>query len=134
MLERILVVDDTLSLLDLVRDLLEAEQFAVTTCILSREAYALAARLRPKLVILDIVMPELSGWDVLALLRQDPLLRRIPVVICTAWAEEAAGRMRDLCQPDLWLLPKPFEPDELLATVAEALDSAERPRPVDHRA
>ena len=88
--QRILVVDDTPSLLDLVRDLLETEGYAISTCLLSREALRLARRFRPDLVILDIVMPEISGWDVLKLLRKDHLLQHVPIVICTAWAEEAA--------------------------------------------
>jgi CheY-like chemotaxis protein len=121
----ILVVDDTLTLLDLVRDILEAADYRVSTCLLAREACPLARRIRPDLIILDIVMPEVSGWDVLDKLRKDPLLRRAPIVICTAWAEQAAARMREMLEPHLWLLPKPFGADDLLDTVAEALEQAE---------
>jgi twitching motility two-component system response regulator PilH len=127
---RILVVDDTLSLVDLIRDLLSVQGYDVSTCLMAREAYPLARRLRPDLVILDIVMPEVSGWDVLDRVRKDPLLERIPIVICTAWAEQAAARMREMREPDLWLLPKPFDADELLDTVKEALELA---RAIDER-
>ena len=122
---KVLVVDDTLSLLDLVRDILEPAGYVVSTCLIAREALQLARRARPDLVVLDIVMPEVSGWDVLDGLRKDDLLRRIPIVICTAWAEQAAARMRELSEPDLWLLPKPFDADELLETIAEALEAGE---------
>jgi CheY-like chemotaxis protein len=122
MTARILVVDDTLSLLDLIRDLLSGEGHDVTTCLLAREAYPLALRLRPDIVMLDIVMPEISGWEVLDRIRRDPRLARIPIVICTAWAEQAAARMRELRQPHLWLLPKPFDADELIDTIGEALE------------
>ena len=121
---RILVVDDTLSLLDLIRDLLESGGYEVFTCLMAREAYPRAVRLRPDLVMLDIVMPEVSGWDVLDHIRRDPRLVHVPIVICTAWAEQAAARMRELRQPNLWLLPKPFDADELLDTAAEALELA----------
>ena len=121
---RVLVVDDTLSLLDLIRDLLEGEGYDVTTCLFAREAYPLALRLRPDLVMLDIVMPEVSGWDVLDHIRRDPRLAHLPIVICTAWAEQAAARMRELRQPHLWLLPKPFDAEELVDTVDEALELA----------
>ena len=129
MTQRILVVDDTLSLLDLMRDLLGGEGYEVSTCLLAREAYPRALRLRPDLVLLDIVMPEVSGWEVLERIRNDPHLAHIPIVICTAWAEQAAGRMRELRQPHLWLLPKPFDAEDLLDTVAEALElvAAENP-------
>jgi twitching motility two-component system response regulator PilH len=121
----ILVIDDTPTLLDLVKALLEPEGYRVATCLLAREAFARARSLQPDLIILDIVMPEVSGWDVLSQLRADDGLRRIPVVLCTAWAEQAAGHMRQLNQPDLWLLPKPFDADELVDTVTEALATTE---------
>jgi DNA-binding response OmpR family regulator len=123
---KILVVDDTLTLLDLVRDLLSAEGYQVTTCLLAREAYPLARRIRPSLILLDIVMPEVSGWDVLHRLRADPRLSAVPIVIFTAWAEHAAARMQELREPNLWLLPKPFDAEDLLATVQEALELAGR--------
>lgn len=134
MAARILVVDDTLTLIDLLRDILSNEGHDVTTCLLAREAYPLARRLQPHLVILDIVMPEVSGWDLLHLLRQDERLKRVPIVICTAWAEQAAARLLELREPDLWLLPKPFDPDDLIETVAEALERRERGERVPHDA
>lgn len=126
--KRVLVVDDTLSLVDLMRDLLSAEGYAVSTCLMAREAYARALQFRPDVVVLDIVMPEVSGWEVLERIRSDERLAHVPIVICTAWAEQAAGRLREICEPHLWLLPKPFDADELLDTVAEALElAAEQP-------
>jgi len=121
---KILVVDDTLSLVDLMRDLLSAAGYEVTTCLMAREAYPLAVQWRPDVVMLDIVMPEVSGWDVLDKVRSDRRLAHVPIVICTAWAEQAAARMRELRQPNLWLLPKPFDAEDLLDTVAEALELA----------
>lgn len=121
---KVLIVDDTPIVLDVVRELLEANGYEVATCLLSREALAMARRFGPDLVMLDIVMPELSGWDLFALLRADPAFARVPIVVCTAWAEEAAGRMRELRAPHLWLLPKPFDADDLIDTVTEALEAA----------
>jgi CheY-like chemotaxis protein len=120
----VLVVDDTLPLLDLVRDLLRPEGYQVVTCVMAREAYPMAIRIRPDLILLDIVMPEVSGWDVLGLVRRDPRLSSVPIVICTAWAEQAAAHMLEIREPHLWLLPKPFDADDLLATVEEALELA----------
>jgi CheY-like chemotaxis protein len=128
---RVLVVDDTPALLDLVRDFLTAEGYEVATCLFSRQAYPMARQVRPRVILLDIVMPEVSGWDVLEQLRADPQLRTVPIVICTAWAEQAAARMEELRQPDLWLLPKPFDADDLIATVGEAIELAGRVQPDD---
>ena len=121
-------MDDTLTLVDLLRDVLESEGYQVAVCLESRAACDMARRLRPDLVVLDIVMPELSGWEVRACLRAERLLAGLPIVVCTAWAEQAAAELRRLRDPGLWLLPKPFEIDDLLETVAEAFERAESQR------
>ena len=108
---RILVVDDTPALLDVVRKCLEDVGYQVRTCLESRYAVQVAQAERPDVIMLDVVMPEVSGWEVLAALRQDPAFRRTPVIVCTAYVAEALGRLAELKGPDqhLGLLPKPFE-------------------------
>jgi CheY-like chemotaxis protein len=122
----ILVVDDTPALLDLVRVALEAEGYRVVTCLESREAVRLAFEERPDVIMLDVVMPEVSGWEVLARLRADPAFARTPVIVCTAYVAEALGRLAELRGPDqhLGLLPKPFELEELLEVVASVTAAA----------
>jgi two-component system OmpR family response regulator len=123
---RILVVDDTPAILDVVRKALVPEGYQVTTCLEGREALRLAQAARPDVVMLDVVMPEVSGWDVLAQLRADPDFRRTPVIVCTAYVAEALGRLAELKGPDqhLGLLPKPFELEELLEVVASVTTAA----------
>jgi CheY-like chemotaxis protein len=81
---------------------------------------------RPDVIMLDVVMPEVSGWEVLALLREDPAFRRTPVIVCTAYVAEALGRLAELKGPDqhLGLLPKPFELDELVEVVESVTSAA----------
>jgi CheY-like chemotaxis protein len=124
----ILVVDDTPALLDVVRTALQAEGYRVVTCLESREAVRLAFEERPDVVMLDVVMPEVSGWDVLARLRSDPVFARTPVIVCTAYVAEALGRLAELRGPDqhLGLLPKPFELEELLEVVASVTATVAR--------
>jgi len=76
--------------------------------------------------MLDVVMPEVSGWDVLAELRRDARFQRTPVIVCTAYVAEALGRLAELKGPDqhLGLLPKPFDVDELLEVVASVTSAA----------
>ena len=123
---RILVVDDTSALLDVVRRCLRAEGYEVRTCLESRNAVAMAREQQADLIMLDVVMPEVSGWEVLAELRRDPSFRRTPVIVCTAYVAEALGRLADLRGPDqhLGLLPKPFEIEELLEVVASVTAAA----------
>jgi CheY-like chemotaxis protein len=123
---RILVVDDTPALLDVIRTCLEDEGYRVTTCLESRYAVQMAQAQRPDVVMLDVVMPEVSGWEVLARLRQDPAFRRTPVIVCTAYVAEALGRLAELKGPDqhLGLLPKPFDVEELLEVMASVTAAA----------
>jgi two-component system phosphate regulon response regulator PhoB len=122
---RILVVDDAPALLDVVRACLESEGYQVRTCLESRHAVRMAREEPPDVIILDVVMPEVSGWQVLAELRADPALRRTPVIVCTAYVGEAIGRLSELKGPDqhLGLLPKPFDVEELLE-VADSISRA----------
>ena len=116
----ILVVDDTPALLDVVRACLEEEGYRVVTCLEARHAVRLAREEQPDVIMLDVVMPEVSGWEVLAQLRADPAFARTPVIVCTAYVAEALGRLAELRGPDqhLGLLPKPFEIEELTEVVA----------------
>src|SRR5207237_4701098 len=106
---RILVVDDTPAVLDVVRRVLESEGYYVATCLESRDAVRLAEQEQPDVFMLDVVMPEISGWELLADLRSRPEFKQTPVIVCTAYVEEALGRMAELKGPDqhLGLLPKP---------------------------
>ena len=116
---RILVVDDTPALLDVIRKCLESEGYHVRTCLESKNAVRMAREERPDLIMLDVVMPEVSGWEVLSHLRADSAFRRTPVIVCTAYVAEALGRLGELKGPDqhLGLLPKPFELEELIEVV-----------------
>jgi two-component system, OmpR family, response regulator len=123
---RILVVDDTPALLDVIRKCLEEEGYHVRTCLESRDAIRMAQEDPPDVIMLDVVMPEVSGWEVLAALRTDATFTRTPVIVCTAYVAEAIGRMAELKGPDqhLGLLPKPFELEELIEVVASVTAAA----------
>jgi two-component system OmpR family response regulator len=123
---RILVVDDTPALLDVVRKCLEQEGYHVRTCLESRNAVRIARADPPDVIMLDVVMPEVSGWQVLAALREDVAFHRTPVIVCTAYVSEALGRLAELKGPDqhLGLLPKPFDLEELIEVVESVTSAA----------
>ncbi len=123
---RILVVDDTPALIDVIRTALEGEGYQVSTCLESRHAVEIAVAQQPDLIMLDVVMPEVSGWEVLAELRGYPEFARTPVIVCTAYVAEAMGRLAELKGPDshLGLLPKPFELEELIEVVESVTSAA----------
>ncbi|MGI9144949.1 MAG: response regulator transcription factor [Chloroflexota bacterium] len=123
---RILVVDDTPALLDVIRACLEQEGYRVRTCLEARNAAQMARLERPDVIMLDVFMPEVSGWEVLADIRADASFRHTPVIVCTAFVAEAMGRLAELKGPDqhLGLLPKPFELEELIEVVGSVSSAA----------
>ena len=83
----VLVIDDDAAQLELTARFLEREGFAARTAQDGRAGLALARTLRPRAILLDVAMPGMDGWSVLARLKADPALAAIPVVMVTFLAE-----------------------------------------------
>jgi CheY-like chemotaxis protein len=97
----VLVVDDDPDLLDVTRFVIENEGIVVETARNGQEALALlrAGRL-PGLVLLDLMMPVMNGWEFLEEVAKDPLLGAIPIVVLTAAERtQVSGAMEVLCKP-----------------------------------
>jgi PAS domain S-box-containing protein len=88
---KILVIDDEQTVRDLMRRFLAREGFDVVTAKDGEEGLALARRLHPALITLDVLMPGLDGWGVLQALKADPELSEIPVVMLTIVDEKNKG-------------------------------------------
>ena len=84
----VLVIDDDATARDLVAHHLEAEGFSVATAAGGLEGLKRARELRPIAITLDVMMPDLDGWSVLAALRQDSELAEIPVIMVTILDEQ----------------------------------------------
>src|SRR5215475_14562751 len=89
--DRVLVIDDDVTARELIADHLKAEGFSVVTAAGGVEGLKLAKELRPTAITLDVMMPDLDGWSVLAALRQDPELAEIPVIMITIVDEHRRG-------------------------------------------
>jgi len=87
----ILVVDDDPTVRQVVARFLEREGFAVAEADGGREGLRLARELRPAAITLDIVMPDLDGWTVLAAIKGDPALAGIPVILLSIVDEKSRG-------------------------------------------
>ena len=108
---------DTLSGLSM---LLTHAGFSVVEAEHGAEAVDLLAHgVRPRVILLDLMMPKVSGWDVLKHLQTDPELRRIPVVVMTAAPDTA----RPVIGADL-VLRKPIEPQKLIAEVTRLIETS----------
>src|SRR3954451_1473241 len=80
----ILLVDDEPAILDMISELLGYEGYMVVTTSQGRLALARAKADPPALILLDLMMPEMSGWQVIAALKASPQTRAIPVVVLSA--------------------------------------------------
>ena len=87
----VLVIDDDATARELISDHLKAEGFSVVTAAGGVEGLKLAKELRPTVITLDVMMPDLDGWSVLTALRQDPELADIPVIMVTIVDEHRRG-------------------------------------------
>jgi adenylate cyclase len=87
----VLVIDDDATARELLTDQLKAEGFSVATASGGLEGLKLAKELRPNVITLDVIMPDLDGWSVLAALRQDRDLAEIPVIMVTILDEHRRG-------------------------------------------
>lgn len=97
---KLLVVDDDDGIRESIRDLLEDEGYRVETATNGREALAAVSRHRPCVMLLDLMMPVMNGWQVLDALRSDQALSGIPVVVVSAAADGLpSGVARTLRKP-----------------------------------
>ena len=118
--ERILVVDDEPDIVALVVYHLAKAKYRVSSAASGPDALALAKRERPSLIVLDLMLPGMSGFDVLARLRQDPDTAGVAVLMLTARKDEP-DRIRGLELGADDYLTKPFSPQELVLRVAAIL-------------
>ncbi len=113
---KVLVVDDELGIVEIVRVNLEVEGFEVASADDGAGALRLAREFHPDLVILDVMLPDLDGWNVLAELEATPSLAGIPVVMLTARAADE-DILRGLEEGAVDYITKPFYPEDLVASV-----------------
>lgn len=125
--KKILVVDDEPDVTDLVAYHLKAKGFHVETLNDATASIAKARGYVPDLVILDIMMPHLSGIQVCRILRADPKLARVPIIFLTAKAEPH-DRIEGLESGADDYLSKPFSPKELVLRVESILRRVAAPQ------
>ncbi len=118
MSKKILIVDDEKLILISTKIVLESVGYDVLTAAAGEEGIDLACRELPALILLDIMMPGIDGWETLSRLKANAATREIPVIIFTA-REHSRGKQlaREMGAADYF--PKPFEPDELIGIVEE---------------
>ena len=115
----VLVVDDDVSIRRLIATALRRDGFAFTEAGNGKEALEIMRRDHPSVVVLDLMMPVLSGWEVLKERARDPELQQIPVILVSAarGPEVAEAVDKGICA----FLPKPFDIGALTSLVRNCI-------------
>ena len=125
-MKTIIVVEDTENLLRFVRVNLGVVGYTVLGVNSGRRLLELAVEAQPDMIILDLMLPQMGGWELLASLKSNPLLHQIPVLILTATADpEEVERARRMGAADY--LVKPISANELVRRVRRILESGSGP-------
>ena len=117
----ILIVDDEYGIAETIGDVLSAYGYTVETAMNGKAALATLSRTHPDVILLDVMMPIMTGPELLGALRQSDEYRQTPVVMMSAVGPEALSA-EDAARANGFLV-KPFTFDELLATLGRVLDS-----------
>lgn len=116
----VLVVEDSLAQQQMISDLLKGSGLTVTVANDGVEALERVGQSRPDVVVLDIVMPRMNGYEVCRRLKADPKTQNVPVVMCSSKGEEF-DRYWGMKQGADAYIAKPFQPTELIGTVKQLL-------------
>jgi two-component system cell cycle response regulator DivK len=121
--QRILVVEDHEDNRQILRDLLTSADFEVIEAMDGEAGLAAAAANRPDLILMDIQLPGIDGYEATRRLKANTLLHAIPIIAVTSYALDGEAETARAAGCDAYI-PKPYSPRQLLAKVREYLSSA----------
>ena len=116
-IKRILVVDDSATERHMLKDLLTKAGYDVVSSENGEDAIAKARLLKPDLILMDVVMPGLNGFQATRAISRDPVTKSIPVIMCTSKSQET-DKIWGLRQGAKDYVVKPVDRDALLAKIA----------------
>lgn len=119
----VLVVDDSPDALSLINDALETAGMDVLVALEGKQALTIASRIRPDIILLDAIMPNMDGFETCKALKNNPALAAIPVIFMTGLSD-TQDIVRGLEAGGVDYLTKPIEPSELLARMKVHLSNA----------
>ena len=120
MSKRNLVVEDQPDNRQIIRDMLAPTDYEITEAENGEEALAAIAKQRPDLILMDIQLPIMDGYEATRLIKTDPNLRSIPIIAVTSYALDGEAKTAKAAGCDDYV-PKPFSPRELLAKIGQHL-------------
>lgn len=125
---KILVIDDSRVIRMRVRDMLPQGNFEVIEAKDGAEGLELMRQERPNLIMLDFLLPRISGWEVFQEMQSDPKLYNVPLVLMSGRKEEVTEKLSEPFE-FFEFIEKPFEQKELVGAIKGAMAKAKKPRP-----
>jgi len=125
MAAHLLLVEDEPDLLCALQVRVQAAGYTCETAANGRQALAALGRRVPDLIVTDLLMPEMDGYDLCRAVHADPRLAAVPVIVLTAVPANALGPRAAALQTAARVVHKPFESGELLSLVRELVAPAE---------
>ncbi len=121
--KKVVCIEDELEMIELVKLILGRNKFDVTGAVGGQEGLNKISEIQPDLVLLDLMMPEMDGWEVYQKMKASEEMRDIPVIVVTAKAQ-SIDRVLGLhiARVDDYIT-KPFGPQELLDSVERVINS-----------
>ncbi len=121
--KRILCIEDETEMIDLTRLVLEREGYQVIGAVGGRHGLELIRQEVPDLILLDLMMPDVDGWEVYRQMKADKTLAKIPVIVVTARAQSIDKVLGlQVAKVDDYIT-KPFGPRELLASIKKIFEA-----------
>lgn len=119
--KKVVCIEDEAEIIDLIRLILGRKGFELTGATGGLEGLAAIRQVKPDLVLLDLMMPDMDGWEVYQQMKADPELKNIPVIVVTAKAQSIDKILGlHIAKVDDYVT-KPFGPQELLQSVERVL-------------
>ncbi len=133
-MQKVLVIDDSrmirMRIKDMLKDMLPGENIEITEARDGLEGLEMAQSQSPDLIVLDFLLPKMSGWEVYQELQKQPDLQSIPLVVMSGRKEEVTERIPEPFE-HFSFVEKPFEPEQLVNAIKEAQANAKgRPEPI----
>jgi len=122
MAKKILVIDDELEMLNLVKFTLERGGFEVSTCDNGRNAWDAITKVKPDLLILDVMLPGIDGYSLQLKISKDNSMKNMPIIVLTA-LEPSKTLFQKFTQV-VGFMTKPFKTEELLEAVQSAVSKS----------
>ncbi len=119
--KKICIIEDEPAMIELVTLILRNRGYDVSGAIGGKEGLELIQKIKPDLVLLDLMMPDMSGWDVYQQMKADEYMKTIPVIVVTAKAQSIDKVLGLHIAKVQDYITKPFSPNDLVESVTRVL-------------